>query len=49
VRNELLPLNLTNCIFRKKYEGGGDGDGEERLTIRDFMKLPTGRRVKDIA
>jgi hypothetical protein len=30
MHNELLPLKLTNCIFRKKCEGGGDGDGEEK-------------------
>jgi hypothetical protein len=47
MHNELLPLNLNNCIFRKKCEGGGDG--EERLRIRYFVKAPTGRRTKDIA
>ena len=44
MRNELLPLKLTNCIFRKKCEGGGDD--EERLRIRNFLNAPTHRRTK---
>jgi hypothetical protein len=47
VCNELLSLKLTNCIFRKKCEGGSDG--EERLRIRDFLKAPTSRRTKQVA
>jgi hypothetical protein len=47
MRNELLPLKLTNCIFRKKCEGGGVD--EKRLRIRDFVRAPTDRRMKEIA
>jgi len=47
VHNDLLPLNLTNCILRKNCEGGGDG--EEQLRIGDFMKSPIEQRVKEIA
>jgi hypothetical protein len=42
LNDDLLALNINNCISIKKCEGVGDG--EERLRIGDFMNLPTCKR-----
>jgi hypothetical protein len=40
MHDDMLALKLSNCILRKKCEGGGDD--EEELMIGYFVNPPNG-------